>query len=48
MINIEGRNIDRLGLVAYDEKEVLENGTRIVENFAFKDLAIDKFNKANF
>ncbi len=45
--NIEGRNIDRLGLVAYDEKEVLENGIRIVENFAFKDLAIDKFNKAN-
>ena len=44
--NIEGRNIERMGIVAYDEKEILNNGIRIVENFILKDLAIDKFNKA--
>lgn len=44
--NIEGRNIERMGVVAYDEKEILSNGIRIVENFVLKDLAIDKFNKA--
>lgn len=35
-----------MGVVAYDEKEILSNGIRIVENFVLKDLAIDKFNKA--
>ncbi|MBS5883950.1 hypothetical protein [Clostridium sp.] len=44
--NIEGRNIERMGVVAYDEKEILSNGIRIVENFVLKDLDIDKFNKA--
>lgn len=44
--DIEGRNIERMGVVAYDEKETINNGIRIVENFVLKDLAIDKFNKA--
>lgn len=44
--NIEGRNIERMGVVVYDEKEIVNNGIRIVENFVLKDLAIDKFNKA--
>lgn len=44
--DIEGRNIERMGVVAYDEKEAINNGIRIVENFVLKDLAIDKFNKA--
>lgn len=42
--NIEGKNINRMGIVAYDEKEILDNGIRIVENFVFEDLAVDKFN----
>ena len=41
--NIEGKNIERMGIVAYDEKELLDNGIRIVENFALNDLALDKF-----
>ncbi|MDU5110107.1 MAG: hypothetical protein E6248_06640 [Clostridium sp.] len=45
--SIEGENIERMGIFgAYDEKEVLDNGIRLVENFVLKDLAIDKFNKA--
>ncbi|MBE6052554.1 MAG: DUF4179 domain-containing protein [Clostridium sartagoforme] len=46
MPNIEGRNIERMGVVSFDEREVLDNGIRIIENFILKDLAIDKFNKA--
>ncbi|MGG7142718.1 DUF4179 domain-containing protein [Clostridium nigeriense] len=47
MPNIEGRNIERIGVFgAYDEKEVLENGIRLVENFVVNDLAVDKFDKA--
>lgn len=44
--NIEGKNIERMGIVAYDEKELLDNGIRIVENFALKDLDLDKFTNA--
>lgn len=45
--SIEGENIERMGIFgAYDKKEVLDNGIRLVENFVLKDLAIDKFNKA--
>lgn len=44
--NIEGKNIERMGIVAYDEKEVLDNGIRIVENFALKDLDLEKFSIA--
>lgn len=44
--NIEGKNIERMGIVAYDEKELLDNGIRIVENFALNDLALDKFTNA--
>lgn len=48
MPNIEGRNIERMGVYgAYDEIEVLNNGIRIVENFVVNDLAVDKFDKAN-
>ncbi len=47
MPNIEGKNIERLGLTAYDERETLENGIRVVENFALKNLAIDKFNNVD-
>ncbi len=45
--NIEGRNIERMGVVVNDEMETINNGIRVVENFVLKDLAIDKFNKAN-
>ncbi|GAA0085800.1 hypothetical protein UT300007_22390 [Clostridium sp. CTA-7] len=44
--DIEGRNIERMGVVVHDEKETINNGIRIVENFVLKDLAIDEFNKA--
>lgn len=48
MPNIEGQNIEQMGVIgAYDEIEVLDNGIRFVENFVVKDLAVDKFNKAN-
>ncbi len=48
MPNIEGRNIEPMGVSgAYDEVEVLDNGIRFIENFVVKDLAVDKFNKAN-
>lgn len=48
MPNIEGKNIEQMGVMgAYDEIEVLDNGIRFVENFVVKDLAVDKFEKAN-
>ena len=46
MPHIEGRNIERMGIVAFDEREILVNGVRLVENFVLNDLAIDKFNNA--
>jgi len=46
MPHIEGRNIERMGVVSFDEKEVLDNGIRLIENFVLNDLAIDKFNNA--
>ncbi|MDV4151062.1 DUF4179 domain-containing protein [Clostridium sp. AL.422] len=43
---IEGRNIEAMGVLSFDERENLSNGIRLVKNFVLKDLAIDKFNNA--
>ncbi len=43
---IEGRNIEEMGVVSFDEREILNNGIRLVKNFVLNDLAIDKFNNA--
>ena len=35
-----------MGVIAFEEREILNNGIRLVKDFVLKDLAIDKFNNA--